>query len=242
MILNSLQNGPFVWPTVEESSTTRTKKYEEVSVVEKHQANYDLKATNIVLQGLPPDVLPLEWSKFMMDVKLARDLHTINYDQLYSYLEQHERHANETRLMRERYQNPLAFLLQDSLQPTINLELPLIEETKPLFKMEGLLYNKFKGGKDKVMLIEDLDAYDSDCHDVLNAKVVLMANLSNYGYDVIIEAAVQDTNVHAQQDSMILSLIEQMSEQMITHVNNCEKANQEKNNKSLTVELKRYKE
>ncbi|GJY25683.1 hypothetical protein Tco_0400409 [Tanacetum coccineum] len=39
-----------------------------------------------------------------------------------------------------------------SLQPTINLELPLIRETRPLFKTAGLLCNKFKGGKEKVML------------------------------------------------------------------------------------------
>nr|GEY39493.1 hypothetical protein [Tanacetum cinerariifolium] len=32
---------------------------------------------------------------------------------------------------------------------------------------------------------EDLDAYDSDYDDVSNVKVVLMANLSNYGSDVI---------------------------------------------------------
>ncbi|GKB74710.1 hypothetical protein Tco_0936122 [Tanacetum coccineum] len=108
--------------------------------------------------------------------------------------------------------------------------------------MEGLLYNKFKGGKDKVMLTKDLDAYDFDCDDVSNAKAVLMANLSNYGSDVILEVVVQDTNVHTQQDLMILSMIEQMSEQIINHVNNWEKANQEKNNESLTVELERYKE
>ncbi|GJU70710.1 retrovirus-related pol polyprotein from transposon TNT 1-94 [Tanacetum coccineum] len=34
---------------------------------------------------------------------------------------------------------------------------------------------------------EDLDAYDFDCDGVSNAKVVLMANLSNYGSDVISE-------------------------------------------------------
>ncbi|GJU31222.1 hypothetical protein Tco_1174811 [Tanacetum coccineum] len=57
MILNSLKNGPLVWPTVvEEDGTTRTKKYEELSVAEKLQVDCDLKATNIVLQGLPPDV------------------------------------------------------------------------------------------------------------------------------------------------------------------------------------------
>ncbi|GKF08213.1 hypothetical protein Tco_0042437, partial [Tanacetum coccineum] len=32
---------------------------------------------------------------------------------------------------------------------------------------------------------KDLDAYDSNCDDVSNAKAVLMANLSNYGSDVI---------------------------------------------------------
>ncbi|GJY80383.1 hypothetical protein Tco_0493134 [Tanacetum coccineum] len=32
---------------------------------------------------------------------------------------------------------------------------------------------------------KDLDAYDSYCDDVSNAKAVLMANLSNYGFDVI---------------------------------------------------------
>ncbi|GJT83410.1 hypothetical protein Tco_1057752 [Tanacetum coccineum] len=57
MILKSLQNGPLVWPTVvEKDGTTRIKKYEELSVAEKLQADYDLKATNIVLQGLPPDM------------------------------------------------------------------------------------------------------------------------------------------------------------------------------------------
>nr|GEV18009.1 ribonuclease H-like domain-containing protein [Tanacetum cinerariifolium] len=45
------------------------------------------------------------------------------------------------------------WLLQGSLQLTINLELSLILETKPLFKTTGLLCNKFKGGKDKVMLV-----------------------------------------------------------------------------------------
>ncbi|GJU82690.1 hypothetical protein Tco_1285055 [Tanacetum coccineum] len=54
----------------------------------------------------------------------------------------------------------------------------------------------------------DLDTYDSDCDDISNAQAVLMANISNYGFDVILEA---------QQASMILSVIKQMSEQMINH-------------------------
>ncbi|GJU09648.1 hypothetical protein Tco_1132044 [Tanacetum coccineum] len=171
MILSSVQNGSLIWPTVTEADgTTRTKKYEELSATEKIQADCDCKATNIVLQGLPPDVYAIvnhpkvakeiwdrvklmmqgtklslqekecklydefdkftfvkgetlyhlipEWSKYVMDVKLARDLHTTNYDQLYSYLEQHEVHANEIRLMRECYQDPLAFVSNYNQPPS----------------------------------------------------------------------------------------------------------------------------
>ncbi|GJQ95951.1 hypothetical protein Tco_0007090 [Tanacetum coccineum] len=100
------------------------------------QADCDVKATNIILQGLPPEVyalvsnhkvakelweriqllmqgtsltkqerelntkflntLPPEWSKFVTDVKLVRDLHTTNIDQLHAYLGQHEFHANKS--------------------------------------------------------------------------------------------------------------------------------------------------
>ncbi|GKB14581.1 reverse transcriptase domain-containing protein [Tanacetum coccineum] len=44
-------------PTVvQEDDTTREKTYAELSATEKLQADCDCKATNIVLQGLPPDV------------------------------------------------------------------------------------------------------------------------------------------------------------------------------------------
>ncbi|GJT01067.1 retrovirus-related pol polyprotein from transposon TNT 1-94 [Tanacetum coccineum] len=40
---------------------------------------------------------------------------------------------------------------------------------------------------------EDLDTYDSDCGDILNAQAVLMANISNYGSDVILEVPHSET-------------------------------------------------
>nr|GEU98572.1 hypothetical protein [Tanacetum cinerariifolium] len=39
--------------------------------------------------------LPPEWSKFVTDVKLVKDFHTTNFDQLHAYLQQHELYANE---------------------------------------------------------------------------------------------------------------------------------------------------
>ncbi|GJU85813.1 retrovirus-related pol polyprotein from transposon TNT 1-94 [Tanacetum coccineum] len=56
------------------------------------------------------NTLPAEWSKFDTDVKLVKDLHTTNVDQIHAHLEQHERHANEVRLMHERNSDPLALV------------------------------------------------------------------------------------------------------------------------------------
>ncbi|GKB79645.1 hypothetical protein Tco_0946540 [Tanacetum coccineum] len=38
------------------------------------------------------NTLPAEWSKFVTDVKLVKDLHTTIVDQIHAHLEQHERH------------------------------------------------------------------------------------------------------------------------------------------------------
>ncbi|GKB08665.1 hypothetical protein Tco_0836977 [Tanacetum coccineum] len=200
MILESVEHGPLIWPTIEENGVTRTKKYVELSAAEKIQADCDMKATNIILQGLPADIyslvnhhrvakdlwervqllmqgtsltkqerecklydafdkfthikgetlhkyylrftqlindmniykmkmeqfqvntkflnsLPPEWSKFVTDVKLVKDLHTTNFDQLHAYLEQHELYENEVRLMREHNQDPLALVANHQMTP-----------------------------------------------------------------------------------------------------------------------------
>nr|GEU89094.1 hypothetical protein [Tanacetum cinerariifolium] len=296
MILESVEHGPLIWPTVEENGVIRTKKYVELSATEKIQTDYDMKATNIILQCLPADIyslgeslhtyylrftqlindiniykikmeqfqvntkflnsLPPEWSKFMTDVKLVKDLHTSNYDQLHAYLEQHELYANEVCLIRDDpitcLNKEIAFLTSvashGSLLLIISSKLPLIQETKPLFKMAWLQCNKFRGDKgdrhmarqctqpkrprnaawckEKAMLAEaqkagqmldeeqlvflanpripasqaqtiiphnaafqtkDLDTYDSNCDDLSTPQAVLMANISNYGFEVILE-------------------------------------------------------
>ncbi|GJX79887.1 hypothetical protein Tco_0328036 [Tanacetum coccineum] len=45
----------------------------------------------------------LEWGRFVIAVNLNRGLKTSNYDQLYAYLKQYEAHANENKMMLERY-------------------------------------------------------------------------------------------------------------------------------------------
>nr|GEU36182.1 retrovirus-related Pol polyprotein from transposon TNT 1-94 [Tanacetum cinerariifolium] len=184
MILESVENGPLIWPSIEENGVTRPKKYYDC----------DVKATNIILQGLPLEerecmlsdesdkfaykkgetlrefylrfslllndlniynmkleqfqvntkflnTLPPEWSKFMTDVKLVRDLHTTNVDQLHAYLAQHEFHANEVRLMHECNSYPLALVATHQM-------------TQP-----GLIVPVFKKGDDSIDAINHMMSF-----------------------------------------------------------------------------------
>nr|GFC23304.1 hypothetical protein [Tanacetum cinerariifolium] len=69
MILESVENGPLLWPTIEENRVTRPKKYSKLSTTEAIQADCDVKATNIILQGLPPEVYAL-----VSNHKVAKEL------------------------------------------------------------------------------------------------------------------------------------------------------------------------
>ncbi|GJS12743.1 retrovirus-related pol polyprotein from transposon TNT 1-94 [Tanacetum coccineum] len=60
MILESVESGPLIWPSIVENGVTRPKKYSELSATKALQADCDIKATNIILQGLPPEFYALE--------------------------------------------------------------------------------------------------------------------------------------------------------------------------------------
>nr|GEX41193.1 hypothetical protein [Tanacetum cinerariifolium] len=115
---------------------------------------------------------------------------------------------------------------------------------------------------------DDLDAYDSDYDEINSAKIALMKNLSHYGSDNLAEVhnpdnmtnnvlnqAMQAMSISeqsnimthclefkfpAQQDALILSVIEQLKNQVV----NCIKINQDNKsvNETLTAKLERYKD
>ncbi|GKB96340.1 hypothetical protein Tco_0982477 [Tanacetum coccineum] len=214
MILASVEKGPLVWPSITEDGVTRLKEYVELTPAEAIQADCDIKAINIILQGLPTEIyalvsqhrvakdlwekikllmqgtsltkqerecklydefdkftykkgetlheyylrftlllndmniykmpleqfqvntkflntLPDEWSKFVTDVKLVKDLHTTNVDQLHAHLQQHERHAIEVRMMHERNPDPLALVASHQLtQPAYQSHLHPHQHTR----------------------------------------------------------------------------------------------------------------
>nr|GEX36224.1 retrovirus-related Pol polyprotein from transposon TNT 1-94 [Tanacetum cinerariifolium] len=59
MMLDSINNVPLVYPTVEENRQTRPKKYSELTKAKQLQDDCDVQETNMILHGLPPDVYAL---------------------------------------------------------------------------------------------------------------------------------------------------------------------------------------
>nr|GFA53871.1 hypothetical protein [Tanacetum cinerariifolium] len=202
MILESVEHGPLIWPTVEDDGVTRLKKYSELSAAEAIQADCDVtkeswERIQMLMQGMSLtkqerecklydefdkfayrkeetlrdyylifsfllndmnlynmkleqfqvntkflNTLPLEWSKFVTDVKLVKDLHTTNIDQLHAYLDQHEYHANEVRLMHERTSDPLALISQHQLNMT-HYQYHQRSYHQPQFQQQASTYQSF---------------------------------------------------------------------------------------------------
>ncbi|GJR39369.1 hypothetical protein Tco_1215053 [Tanacetum coccineum] len=118
MMLESIKNGPLVYPTIEEDVkdiweiVKLLMKGTELSYPELN-VNCTISLISLLQSRVITkfvNALQPEWSKFVTDVKLAKNMYNTNYDQLYAYLSQNEGHANEVRVMRERYPDPLALV------------------------------------------------------------------------------------------------------------------------------------
>ncbi|GJT92009.1 hypothetical protein Tco_1080854 [Tanacetum coccineum] len=95
MILELVEHGPLDWPSIEVDGVTRLKKYTELSASEKLQANCDLKATNIILQGLPTYVYSLVnhhriakdlWEQVQLLMQVNQQTHLAEFPQIDSSL------------------------------------------------------------------------------------------------------------------------------------------------------------
>nr|GEW02219.1 hypothetical protein [Tanacetum cinerariifolium] len=350
MILESVENGPLIWPSIEENGVPRPKKYSELSPTKAVQANFDIKATNIILQGLPPKVYALVrnhkvakelWERIqllMQGTSLTKQERECKlYDEFdkFAYKKGETLQCDDpidsinhmmsflTTVVTSRYpttNNQLRNSSNSRQQATINNERVNLQPiqgrqtslaagtsrtytpgasgnnsekqrtvicynckgeghmskqcTKPKrkrddswFKNKVLLVQAQENGQilheeELAFLVDpgiaeaqatqtvithnaayqadDLDAYDSDYVEINTAKVALMANLFHYGSDDLVEAAVRNSNSAAQQDALILSMIEQLKTQVV----NFTKINMDNKsvNDTLNTELKIYKE
>ncbi|GJT23095.1 retrovirus-related pol polyprotein from transposon TNT 1-94 [Tanacetum coccineum] len=146
MILESVENGLLIWPTIEENGVTRTKKYAELSAAEKIQADCDMKAKQRLI------------FQVLYQLKLI-SIHLSRKSKWSSCSDNHSKNA--------------AF------------------QTK------------------------DLDTYDSNCDDISNAKAVLMANISNYGSDIILEVLHSETYLNDMENQVVKKMIDSQMDDMI---------------------------
>nr|GEV08224.1 integrase, catalytic region, zinc finger, CCHC-type, peptidase aspartic, catalytic [Tanacetum cinerariifolium] len=272
MILELVENGPLLWPTVEENG-----------------------ATNIILQGLPPEVYALVsthkvtkelWERIQMlmqgtsltkqesSCKLYDEFDKFAYRKGESLLFQKDDDPIDainhmisflTAVVTSRYP-PTNNQLRTSSNPRQQATINNRRCTKPKRKRDEAWF------KDKVLLVQaqangqvlyeeelefladpwiddssishhpggrnvyirppeggfatdnkadDLDAYDPDCDELNSARITFMANLSHYGSDNRAEymnesqnTNVQNSSSPAQQDDLILSVIEQLKTQV----------------------------
>ncbi|GJT74808.1 hypothetical protein Tco_1041533 [Tanacetum coccineum] len=78
MMLDSIDNGLLVYPTVEENGQTRPMKYSKLTEAQQLQDDCNVQATNIIIHGLPPDVLYNLFNKYYWRFfHLINDMHTI---------------------------------------------------------------------------------------------------------------------------------------------------------------------
>nr|GEW90079.1 hypothetical protein [Tanacetum cinerariifolium] len=206
MILESVENGPLLWPSIEKNRVTRPKKYSELSTTEAIQADYDVKATNINLQGLPPEKGddPTDTINHMMSflIVVVTSQHT-HQEQVESILGNRGLLSATTVKQKDTY--------------------PGIAEAQTTQNV--ITYNV-------AYQADDLDAYDSNCDEINSAKAMPLSEQSNIinqsetkitndsniiPYSQYVNesqsAAAQNSNFPAQQDALILSVIEQLKTQ-----------------------------
>nr|GEU66474.1 hypothetical protein [Tanacetum cinerariifolium] len=284
MILESVEHGLLIWPMIEENRVTRTKKYAELSAIEKLQADWETKFHAVGTSGTRANTSGIGGS-YSGHQRIVKCFNC-----------QGEGHMARQCLKPKRKWDATWFREKVLLVEAQGNGKVLNEEELEFLADPSIVEGPVQQSvitHNAAYQANDLDAYDSNCDEISTAKAVLMASLSSYGSNVLSEvpyfkntnidmlnqsvqemtyfehsqfvehleneihgdsniilyfkyltesqtAAFQDTNSFAQQDVMILSVFEQLYEQ-VTNCNNVNKDNLMAN-ESLSTKLKRYKE
>ncbi|GKB50688.1 retrovirus-related pol polyprotein from transposon TNT 1-94 [Tanacetum coccineum] len=314
-ILQSIDEGPFKMGKFRETLADDAlgpewdRVVKDLTPKEKERYKVDIRATNILLQGLPKDIYTLInhytdtkdiWDnvkmllegyeltrderesqlyddfehfcqnkgetileycgRFVTVVKLNRGLKTSNYDQLYAYMKQHEAHANENKMMLEKYTqhaiDPLAFVSNVALQqhPTQSSAIPQSSYVPPGRQNRVQGYNArgaVAAGN------EGLQNRIGNANPVVLDEEQLLFNESGQDStfdDDVDEPLVQDLALNVDQTMFManLSSADPMYDEagpsydsdILSEAAQCISANEQNKvvNESLTAKLTRYKE
>ncbi|GJS95513.1 hypothetical protein Tco_0802481 [Tanacetum coccineum] len=139
MMLESVEHGPLDWPSIEVDGITRLKKPVELSASEKLKSDCDLKATNIILQGLPTDVYAL-----VNHHRIAKDL----WEQVQLLMQVHQDACPQPQFVRQ-----IEYIVSTVNQQTHLAEFPQIDS--------GLAVPVFKQGDDPIDAINKMMSFMS---------------------------------------------------------------------------------
>nr|GEV41193.1 retrovirus-related Pol polyprotein from transposon TNT 1-94 [Tanacetum cinerariifolium] len=219
------------------------KKYTELFPTEAIQADCDIKETNIILQGLPPEVYALVsnhkvskelWKRIQL---LMQGTSLMKHERKCKLCDEFDKFAyKKGKTLRDFYLR-FSLLLNDMNIYNIKLEqfqvntkflntLPSewrkfvtdIQELQKLKPHTVITYNT-------AYQADDLDAYDSDCDEINTAKVVLIANLSHYGSDALVENYVNSpeptpssrpTKVEVPKFSMVNTSLKKLKHHLVS--------------------------
>nr|GEV15479.1 hypothetical protein [Tanacetum cinerariifolium] len=285
MILESIENGPLIWPTIEENGVTRPKKYSELSATEAIQADYDYGSPYQSLQhgshaqSLTPLLITNPSNDFQSSVhhnvyNLSSSIPQAKYaPSVHQQSDFSQPDFGLIFLVFQKGDDPIDAInhMMSFLTAVITSRYPptnnqLRNSSNP--RQQATINN----GRVTIALMANLSHYGSDnlaevhnpenvTNNVINQAVQAMpileqSNIMNQSETKITSdsniipysqyvsesqyTAVQNSNFPAQQDALILSVIEQLKTQVV----NCTKINQDNKsvNETLTAELERYKD
>ncbi|GKD84093.1 integrase, catalytic region, zinc finger, CCHC-type containing protein, partial [Tanacetum coccineum] len=216
MILASVEKGPLVWPSITEDGVTRLKEYVELTPAEAIQADCDIKAVNIILQGLPTEIYALgrhtsyaagttrKYTSGASGSNTGKPRTVICYNckgegHIAKQCTKPKRKRDETwfndKVLLVQAQAGGQALTEEEIAFLADPGLPDVQTSQTVITHNAAYQ------------ADDLDAYDSDCDELNSAKIALMANLSRNGSDAL-------TEVH-NQDNLNYDLFNQ-SEQIMT--------------------------
>nr|GEV97044.1 hypothetical protein [Tanacetum cinerariifolium] len=211
MILESVEIGLLIWPTIEENGVIRPRKYSELTPAQAIKADYSGLTVLVFKQGHDPIDAINHITSFLSAVVTSR-YPTINNQLRNSSNPRQQAIINDGRITLQSAQGrqisfstgttmtytPRTSRSNSGKQQAEKVLLVQAQANGQILHEEKLVFLAIPGiAKDQATQTvithnatyqaDNLDAYDFDCDELNTAKVSLMANLSYYGSDALAE-------------------------------------------------------
>nr|GEY41250.1 hypothetical protein [Tanacetum cinerariifolium] len=223
MILEFVKNGPLLWPTIEENGVTRPKKYSKLSAMEAIQAGCDGRQNSLTAGTLRP------YTSAPSGNNLGKQRTVVCYNC------KGEGHMLKQCTKPKRKRDEAWF--KDKIALMTNLSHYGFDNLAEVHNPDNVTNNVLNQVVQAMLIFKQSNIMNQS-----KTKITSDSNIIPYSQYVSESqyAAVQNSNFHAQQDALILIVIEDFKTQVINYT----KINPDNKsiNETLTAELERYKD